>query len=119
MRKAGITDYEAFARDIIEHIPDRPISLEVFSDEFDEMYTQAIKIGAWGTNVYVKIPVTDTFGRSCVPLLQRLAPAGVKLNVTALFTLEQVSAVSRALATLPPPTSRFSPAALRTPASIH
>jgi transaldolase len=102
MRKAGITDYEAFARDIIEHIPDRPISLEVFSDDFDEMYTQAIKIAAWGKNVYVKVPVTNTLGRSCVPLLQRLAPAGVKLNVTALFTLEQVSTVSRALADAAP-----------------
>ena len=102
MRKAGIGNYEAFARDIIEHIPDRPLSLEVFSDDFDEMYDQAIKIGSWGKNVYVKVPVTDTSGRSCVPLLRRLAKTDVKLNVTALFTLGQVRAVSHELANSAP-----------------
>lgn len=98
MRKAGISDYEAFARDIVSVIKDRPISFEVFSDDFEEMETQALRIAEWGSNVYVKIPVTNTKGESAVPLVTRLAKAGVKQNVTALFTLDQVRAVSAALA---------------------
>jgi transaldolase len=98
MRKAGVADYEAFARDILEAIPDRPISFEVFSDDFAEMIHQGIRIAAWGNNVYVKIPVTNTRGESSEDVLQTLARAGVKLNVTALLTLDQVRDVSAALA---------------------
>jgi len=97
MRSAGITDYEAFARDILKAIPDRPISLEVFSDDFAEMETQARRIASWGENVYVKIPVTNTHGESAIPLVRSLAKAGVKQNVTALMTLPQVRDVSAAL----------------------
>jgi transaldolase len=102
MRKAGLTDYVAFAQEILADIKDRPISFEVFSDDFDEMYRQAKLIAAWGDNVYVKIPVTNTKGESAVPLLRRLAPEGVKMNVTALFTTAQVQAVSDALADAAP-----------------
>jgi len=101
MRKAGITDYEAFARDILQAIPDRPISLEVFADEFDEMERQAERIATWGDNVYVKIPVTNTRGESSSPLVRRLAARGVKQNVTALMTLDQVREVTDALAAGP------------------
>lgn len=97
MRKVGISDYEAFARDIVAHVPDRPISFEVFSDEFEEMYRQAMKIKSWGANVNVKIPVTNTRGESSVDLVRRLAGEGVKVNVTALFTIAQVEAVSAAI----------------------
>jgi transaldolase len=97
MRKAGITDYEGFAREILEAIPDRPISFEVFSDEFDEMEWQAGQIAGWAENVYVKIPITNSRGKSSVPLLRRLAVRGVKLNVTAIFTLEQVEEVCQAV----------------------
>lgn len=102
MRKVGITDYEAFAKDILTEITDRPISFEVFSDDFDEMFEQAKKIAAWGSNVYVKIPVTNTKGESAVPLLRRLAPLGVQVNCTALFTESQVQEVSDALADAAP-----------------
>ncbi len=102
MRKAGVTDYEAFARDILEAIPDRPISLEVFSDDFAEMIRQGTRIAAWGGNVYVKIPVTNTLGESSEDVIRTLARAGVKLNVTALLTLDQVRDVSAALAGGPP-----------------
>jgi transaldolase len=98
MRKAGITDYESFALDILASIPDRPISLEVFADEFPEMERQASKIAAWGDNVYVKIPVTNTRREPSLDLICRLAHSGVKLNVTALLTLDQVRQVSAALA---------------------
>jgi transaldolase len=97
MRKAGITDYEGFARDILAAIPDRPISVEVFSDDFSEMERQAHKIAAWGGQVYVKIPVTNTRGEPALALIRRLVRAGIRLNVTALLTLEQVCAVSTAL----------------------
>ena len=97
MNKSGIKDYEGFARRILEHIPDRPFSFEVFSDEFKEMERQALKIAEWGQNVYVKIPVTNTRRESSVDLVKRLASQGVRLNVTALMTLEQVEAVSEAL----------------------
>lgn len=102
MRKAGVTDYEAFAKDVLGSIKDKPISFEVFSDEFDEMHRQAMKIASWGSNVYVKIPVTNTRGQSSVPLIERLAPTGVKMNVTALFTRKQISDVSAALAKAAP-----------------
>lgn len=90
MRRAGVTDYEVFAKDILTEINDRPISFEVFSDDFDEMYEQALQIAGWGENVYVKIPITNTKGQSTCPLIKALAEAGVKQNVTAIMTLEQV-----------------------------
>ena len=90
MRKAGITDYEAFAKDILSAVPDRPISFEVFADEFHEMERQALKISRWGENVYTKIPVTNTRRESSLDLIRRLARQGVKLNVTAMMTLDQV-----------------------------
>ena len=90
MRKAGVSDYKVFAMDIIQAIPDRPISFEVFSDEFDEMEEQALKIAGWGENVYVKIPITNTKGESSSNLVKKLSGAGVKLNVTAMMTLSQV-----------------------------
>jgi transaldolase len=102
MRKAGITDYEAFAHDILPGIGGRPISFEVFSDDFDEMYAQARKIATWGKNVYVKIPVTNTDGASAVPLIASLAGDGVQMNITALFTLDQIEAVSDVLKAAPP-----------------
>ena len=98
MRSAGITDYEAFARDIVAAIPDRPISLEVFSDDFREMEAQGRRIASWGSNVYVKVPITNTHGESTVPLVRSLSRSGVKLNVTALMTLSQVRDVTAALA---------------------
>jgi transaldolase len=97
MRKAGITDYAAFAQQVLERITDRPISFEVFSDEFEEMERQAHLIAGWGPNVYVKIPVTNTRGHSSAKLVQRLTGDGVRLNVTALLTLGQVREVSDAL----------------------
>lgn len=98
MRKAGISNYEAFALDILSVIKDRPISFEVFSDDFKEMYRQALKIASWGDNVYVKIPVTNTKGSPAYDLIYQLASAGVKQNVTALMTLDQVMDVTAALA---------------------
>lgn len=97
MRKAGIADYRAFARDVLSAIPDKPISFEVFCDAFPEMERQANEIASWGDNVYVKIPVTNCGGEPAYGLIRRLAAAGVKQNVTALMTLEQVRAVSAAL----------------------
>jgi transaldolase len=101
MRKAGIRDYAAFAQDIIAAIPDRSLSFEVFSDEFAEMERQAHLIRSWGDNVYVKIPVTNSKGESSAPLIERLARANVKQNVTALMTLAQVREVVAALAAGP------------------
>ena len=97
MRKAGVSDYETFAREVLETVKDKPLSLEVFSDDFDEMHRQALKISSWQENVYVKIPITNTRGESSIPLVHCLAPEGVKLNVTALLTLDQVQAVAAAL----------------------
>ena len=97
MRKAGVADYETFARDILTVIHDRPISFEVFSDEWDDMERQARQIAAWGANVYVKIPVTNTRGESSAHLVRRLTGEGVKVNVTALMTLTQVRTVCDAL----------------------
>lgn len=93
MRKAGLTDYRAFAREVVAAIPDRPISFEVFSDEFDEMERQAHEIATWGKHVYVKIPVTNTRREPAYDLIHRLSHAGVKLNVTAIMTLRQVEDV--------------------------
>jgi len=98
MRKSDISDYEKFSCQVLEHITDLPISLEVFSDEFDEMERQARKIASWGKNVYVKIPVTNTRRESSVDLVRRLASDGVQLNITALMTLDQVRVISQALA---------------------
>lgn len=97
MKKAGISDYKAFAKDILVAIPDKPISFEVFSDDFTEMERQALEIANWGDNVYVKIPVTNTRREPAHALVQKLSKAGVKLNVTALMTLAQVREVVDAL----------------------
>jgi transaldolase len=102
MRKAGVTDYESFARDVLRTITDRPISFEVFSDEFDEMERQARRMALWGENVYVKVPITNTRGESSLELVRALACSGVKVNVTALMTLDQVRAAREALAGGPP-----------------
>jgi len=97
MRKAGVSDYEQFAKELLAEIKDKPISFEVFSDEFDEMERQAKKIASWAENVYVKIPITNTKGESSFDLVKRLASAGVKLNITAILTLEQVQHILPAL----------------------
>lgn len=97
MRKAGITDYEAFAKDILQTVKNKPISLEVFTDEFDEMRKHALKISRWQENVYVKIPITNTRRESSLPLIKELAQEGVRLNITAILTLEQVNGVAQAL----------------------
>lgn len=102
MRKAGLTDFEAFARDVLQSITVKPLSLEVFSDEFPEMKRQALKINSWGPNVYVKIPITNTRGESALPLVRELAAEGVKLNVTAILTLDQVEGVAAALSAQAP-----------------
>ncbi|MCR4333502.1 MAG: transaldolase [Patescibacteria group bacterium] len=98
MRKAGVTDYKTFAQEALSVIGDRPLSLEVFADEFAEMEKQALEIASWGKNVNVKIPVTNTRGEFSGPLVERLSKAGVQVNVTALMTLEQVSSVTDKLA---------------------
>ncbi len=97
MRKAGIHDYESFAKDILQTVTAKPISFEVFTDEFPEMARQAAKITAWGKNVYTKIPITNNRGESSLPLIKELAQSKVKLNVTALFTEKQVAGVLEAL----------------------
>jgi transaldolase len=97
MRKAGISDYESFAREILQEIPDRPISFEVFADDFTEMARQARKIATWGKNIRVKIPITNTRQESSIPLVEGLTQEGIPLNVTAMFTLEQVQAVVEAV----------------------
>src|SRR3982750_4774500 len=97
MRKAGVADYRAFAKDILSVIKDKPISFEVFCDDFSEMERQAREIAGWGPNVFVKIPVTNCKGEGAYALIRRLAKSGVKLNVTALMTLAQVRDVSNAL----------------------
>ena len=97
MRKAGVQDYKAFARQVLEAIPDRPISFEVFADEFDEMERQALEIASWGENIYVKVPVTNTRKQFTGPLIERLAKAGVALNVTAVMLPEQVQSITECL----------------------
>jgi transaldolase len=98
MRKAGIADYESFAREVIAAIPDRPISFEIFADEFGAMIAQGRKIGSWGPKVYVKVPVTDTAGRFSGEIISALSRDGIALNVTAIMTVDQVRAVAEALA---------------------
>lgn len=102
MRKAGVEDYRAFAVELLRIVPDRPVSLEVFSDEFAEMERQAAAIAAWGPNVYVKIPVTNTRGDFAGPLITRLSAAGVRVNVTALMTPFQVMRVAECLSAATP-----------------
>ncbi|MCU1245490.1 MAG: transaldolase [Acidobacteria bacterium] len=97
MRKCGVTDYEAFAKEALVAAAGLPISFEVFADEPQEMERQARKIATWGKAVYVKIPITNTKGVSCVPLIGALASSGVRVNVTAVMTLEQVELVTEAL----------------------
>jgi transaldolase len=97
MRKAGIANYEAFAKEILQSVTSKPISFEVFSDDFPEMKRQALKIASWAKNVFVKIPITNTRGESSLPLVQELGTQGVQLNITAILTLEQVRGVSEAL----------------------
>jgi transaldolase len=97
MRKAGVTDYERFAREILENIPDRPISFEVFADDATEMERQAHKIASWASNVYVKIPVTNTRREPMYDLIRRLSADGIQVNATALLTLDQVSHIAQAL----------------------
>lgn len=97
MRKVGIDNYETFASAVLEVVKDKPISFEVFSDEFPEMERQARKIGAWQSNVYVKIPITNTRGDSAIPLIRDLASEGIQLNVTAVLTRAQVQAVAEVL----------------------
>jgi len=91
MRKAGVTDYEAFAKEILSHITEAPISFEVFSDDIEEMEKQARKIADWGKNVYIKIPITNTKGESTAAIVKSLSAEGVQLNITAIFTIEQVT----------------------------
>ena len=98
MRKAGISDYRTFAKEILQLIEDRPVSFEVFSDDFTEMEHQAHEIAGWGKNVYVKIPVTNTRREPAYDLINRLTRSGIKINVTALMTLAQVSEVTDAVA---------------------
>ena len=97
MRKAGIRDYEAFAKDLLEAIPDRPISFEVFADDWDEMERQARRIATWGANVFVKIPITNTRAEPAIPLLRHLTQDGLQLNVTAMLPLHQVCAAAEAM----------------------
>ncbi|MDP6781897.1 MAG: transaldolase [Alphaproteobacteria bacterium] len=97
MRKDGISDYAAFAKDMLDVIDGAPVSFEVFADEFDEMEAQALEIASWGDNVYVKIPITNTRGDSSVPLVKRLSAQKVQVNVTAMMTLDQVRHVAEAL----------------------
>jgi transaldolase len=97
MKKVGITDYRAFCKDILTSIKDKPLSFEVFSDDFDEMERQALEIASWGSNVYVKIPVMNTKKETCYSLVRKLAAKKVKMNVTAIMTLGQVRDVVSAL----------------------
>lgn len=97
MKQAGVTDYVDFAHKVLTAIPDRPVSFEVFADEFDEMEAQAIKIASWGSNVNIKIPVTNTKGVFTGPLISRLVSRGVQVNVTAVFTIDQVEKIAAAL----------------------
>jgi transaldolase len=97
MKKAGIKDYESFAKDILQSVTAKPISLEVFTDDLTEMRRQALKIKAWANNVYTKIPITNSRGESCLPLIKELGKEGVKLNITAILTLKQVAGVAEAL----------------------
>ncbi|RJR40164.1 MAG: transaldolase [Desulfobacteraceae bacterium] len=107
MRKANVADYKAFAKDVLKAIPDKPISFEVFSDDFEDMKRQAVEIAGWGDNVYVKIPVTNTKGKPAYHLIRDLSRKGIKLNVTAIMTLGQVREVSANLDSTPSYVSVF------------
>src|ERR1041385_2652087 len=93
MRKANIPDYKVFSLEVLKIVPDKPVSFEVFSDDFNEMEAQAHEIASWGPNVYVKIPITNTKGEFSGPLIKRLAEAGVQLNITAMMTPAQTTQV--------------------------
>jgi len=97
MKKAGITDYKAFCTDILKIVTQKPISFEVFSDDFEEMYRQALEISTWGRNVYVKIPITNTKAEPSKELVRKLTNRGIQVNVTALMTLEQVEDIASIL----------------------
>lgn len=97
MAKACVPDYQAFAHQVLQAIPDLPVSFEVFADELPEMARQARTIASWGGNIFVKIPICNTRGESCIPLIRELSQEGLKLNVTAVMTLDQVGAVSEAV----------------------
>jgi transaldolase len=97
MRKAGVSDYRNFALQVLRIVPDRPLSFEVFADDFSEMERQALEVASWGRNVYVKIPVTNTGRQFAGPLIKRLSESGVHVNVTAVFTPEQVKAITEHL----------------------
>jgi transaldolase len=99
MRKAGVSDYKEFAQNAIAAVPDLPISFEVFSDDFDAMEREGREISAWGGNTYIKIPITNTKGESAAPLIRKLSAEGFSLNITAIFTLDQVETVASAAAT--------------------
>jgi transaldolase len=102
MRKAGVADYEAFARDVLAVITDRPVSFEVFADDNDSMLAQGRIIGSWAANVNVKIPVTNTKGEFCGPVIEALSAEGVAVNVTAIMTVDQVRDVARCLSARTP-----------------
>lgn len=102
MRKAGVTDYEAFAKALLAEITDYSISLEVFSDDIADMERQARKIASWGKNVFVKVPITNTKGESTLPMVSRLSADGIKVNITAILTLEQVAATVEAISETTP-----------------
>ncbi len=97
MRKAGLTGFEVFARDILESITVKPISFEVFTDDFTEMKRQALKINGWAKNIYVKIPITNTRDESSLPLIRELSREGVKLNITAILTIDQIAGLAKVL----------------------
>ena len=97
MRKAGIKDYESFAKEILKTVKIKPISFEVFSDEFSEMKRQALKIASWQKNVFVKIPITNSKGKPSLSLIKELSRLGVQLNITAILTIKQVKDVSKVL----------------------
>ena len=97
MRKAGVEDYECFAKEMVKQLPQYPISFEIIADDFDEMYEQARIISSWGTNVYTKIPITNTQGYSSIPLIKKLARDGIQQNITAIMTLKQIEDSVRAL----------------------
>jgi transaldolase len=97
MRSSGVTNYEKFCKKILKKVNKKSVSFEVFSDDLNEMYDQAIKIASWGKNVYVKIPITNTKGYSCIKLILKLIELKVKINITAVFTLDQIKKISGAL----------------------
>jgi transaldolase len=97
MKKSGVTDYRAFCKEVLSHVKEKPVSFEVFADDFKEMERQALEIATWGKNVYVKIPITNCEGQSTIPLIKSLSQRGISLNVTALLTLTQVNETAQAL----------------------